>query len=242
MSKQRIQSLVSAYPDQGFTAFLTASASQQLEVHQINAFNATAAENAIGLFHSVSTAQIKVYTLRASDADATAALLAGTATSFFTTSNNQGMLFQSKDKFNMVGFNVSQAQTGSPVYTYEYYNGSGWVTLPLLNTPLYSATGIQVIAFNAPVDWVVGDSTEDGDSTLFSIRVLATTAPSQAVQINSIRFGKLLKYSDSVPASGNLEIDFDSQPFLLQGGESIIPFFSYSNASNTIGIDYKVSS
>ncbi len=239
---ERLQSSNSAYPDQGHTISYVPSSSQQLEVYKASAYNATAAENAIGLFHSVSNAHFKLYKLLAAgDTEFTSTIQAGTAVSIFNTTNNDGCLFQAKEKFNMISFNVSQAQTGSPVYTYKYYNGSSWATLTLLNTPAYSATGIQVIAFNAPVDWVVGDSTEDGDSTLFSIQAISTTAPSQAVQINSLKIGKMLSYCESVLPAASLEVDFEQEPYLLQVGEAIIPFFSYSNASNRLEIAYKIS-
>lgn len=239
---ERLQTSTSAYPDQGHTISYTPSSTQQLEVHKVSAYNGTAAENSIGIFHSVATPDFKLWKLLAAgDAEFTSTIQAGSAVSIFNTTNNDGCLFQSKEKFNMISFNVSQAQTGSPVYTYKYYNGSGWATLTLLNTPAYSATGIQVIVFNAPIDWVVGDSTEDTDSTLFSIQVISTTAPSQAVQINSLKIGKMLAYSSSVLPSASLEVDFDEESYLLQVGESIIPFFSYTNASNRLEIAYKIS-
>lgn len=239
---ERLQTSTSAYPDQGHTISYTPSSSQQLEVHKISAYNASAAENGIGLFHSVATPHFKLWKLLAAgDAEFTSTIQAGTATAIFNTTNNDGCLFQAKEKFNMISFNVSQAQTGSPVYTYKYYNGSSYATLTLLNTPAYSATGIQVIVFNAPVDWAVGDGSEDGDSTLYSIQVISTTAPSQAVQINALKIGKMLEYNESVLPCGSLEVDFQTKPYLLQVGEAIIPFFSYSNASNRLEIAYKIS-
>lgn len=239
---QRLQSASLAYADQGLTVPFAVDASKQMEVHRALAYNASAAENAVGLFHSVSPPDFKLFKLlAAADAEFTDEIQAGTAVSIFNTTNNDGCLFQSKEKFNMIAFNISQAQTGSPVYTYKYYNGSTYATLPLLNTPAYSATGIQVIIFNAPIDWAVGDGTEDADSSLYSVQVISTTAPSQAVQINSLKIGKMLAYNEAVLPAGVLEVDFEEDPYLLQGGEAIIPFFSYSNASNRLDIAYKVS-
>jgi hypothetical protein len=239
---ERLQTSTSAYPDQGHTISYTPASNMQLEVYKASAYNASAAENGVGLFHSVSPPDFKLYKLLAAgDVDFSAEIKAGTAVSIFNTTNNDGCLFQSKEKFNMISFNISQAQTGSPVYTYKYYNGSTFATLALLNTPSYSATGIQVIVFNAPVDWAVGDGTEDGDSTLYSIQVISTTAPSQAVQINALKIGKMLAYNEAVLPGASLEVDFDEQPYLLQVSEAIIPFFSYSNASNRLEIAYKIS-
>lgn len=232
----------SSYPDMGLTEVLTADDSKQLQVESVSALNGTASPLKVGLFSSIINDHFKVFSLGASDVESTSAIQAGTAISMFTADNNYGTLFQAKEKFNMISFNVSQVETGYPEYTYEYYNGSGWSTLSLLHTPVYLTTGIQAIVFNSPIDWVVGDSTEGGDATLFSIRCLATTAPDQAVQIDSLKLGRMIKYYNSVPAFGSLDVDFESDPYLLQSQESIIPFFSYASASNTISIDYKINS
>ena len=239
---QRIQISSSAYPDQGLTQSYTAPSNEQLEVYKASAQNALPTENAVGLFHTVATPHFKLYKLLAAgDTEFTSTIQAGTAVSIFNTTNNDGCLFQAKEKFNYIAFNISQAQTGSPVYTYKYYNGSSYSTLTLLNTPAYDATGIQVIVFEAPIDWAAGDGTEDADSTLYSIQVISTTAPSQAVQINSLKIGKMLSYSDAIPASGILEVEFNSEPLLLQVGEAIVPFFSYTDPSNRLELAYKVS-
>lgn len=237
-----LQSSSSAYPDQSLTVSYPAPAAQQLLVHSIHAYNALAGENSIGIFHSISNPHFKLYKLLAAgDTDFTTQIQAGTAVSIFNTTNNDGFLVQAKEKFNLMAFNISQVQTGSPVFTYKYWNGSTFATLTLLNTPSYAATGIQAIVFNAPIDWVAGDGSEDGDSTFYSIQVISTTAPSQAVQINSIKVGKMLKYADSVQSGASVSINFEDQPYLLQEGEVIIPFFSYTNASNRLELTYKIS-
>jgi len=239
---QRLQLLSSSYSDQGLTLAFPAPTAEQLEVYSVKAVNGLPAENALGLYHTIAAPHFKLYKiLAAGDADFTSIVQAGTAVSIFNTTNNDGCLFQAKEKFNMIAFNISQAETGSPVYAYTYYNGSSYSTLTLLNTPSYTATGIQVLLFEPPVDWAVGDGTEDADSTLYSIRVISTTAPSQAVQINSLRLGRLLAYSDAVAPSGALEVDFDKDPLLLQIGETILPFFSYTDSSNRLELAYKVS-
>lgn len=240
--QQNLQSSSVAYITQGLTVPYSAPSNQQLSVHTIGAYNGIAGANNIGLFHSVSPSQFKLYKLLAAgDADFTTEIQAGTAVSIFNTTNNDGCLFQSKDKFNMIAFNISQAQAGSPVYTYKYFNGSSYVTLNLLNTPSYAATGVQVIVFNAPIDWAVGDGSESADNTLYSIQVISTTAPSQAVQIDSLKIGKMLKYAENVLESASVNIDFGVEPYLLQVGETIIPFFSYSGSSNRLEIAYKIN-
>jgi hypothetical protein len=119
--------------------------------------------------------------------DATAAIQAGTATTLFTTTNNDGFIVYGVNKFNKFTLNISQAQTGAPVYTYEYWNGSAWVTLPLTTTPAYTPIGSTSAEFSAPTAWVVGDGTEGGgNNAYYAVRVLATTAPATAVQATSL--------------------------------------------------------
>lgn len=239
---QFIETSSVAYSDQSLTVPYSAPSTQQLKVQSVCAYNATTAENPMGIFHSVTNNQFKVFKLLAAgDTEVTTAVQAGTATAIFNTTNNDGVLYQSKNKFNMVTFNVSQAQTGSPVYTYKYWNGSTFATLTLINTPTYSTTGIKAIVFDAPTDWVVGHGGETADNEMYSIQVISTTAPSQAVNINSIKVCKMLKFADIVPQGGSLNVDFGDHPYLLQVGETIIPFFSYTNSLNRIDMTYKIN-
>jgi hypothetical protein len=240
-TQQYLQSVSVGYPDQSLTVPYAAPSQQQLYVHSASAYNGTAAENRVGLFHTTSDSQFKLtQILSGGNASATASIQSGVTISVLTTTNNDGCLFQSKEKFHLIAFNIIQAQTGSPVFTFKYYNGSSYVPLTLLNTPDFSQTGIQVILFNAPVDWVSGNGgVSASDNTMFSIQVLATTASSQLVTINSLKIGKMIEHNAHVPQGASLKINFEDEPYLLQAGESIIPFFSYTSASNRIEIAYK---
>jgi hypothetical protein len=95
--------------------------------------------------------------------------------------------------------------------------------------------------FNPPIDWAVGDGTEGGDESLYSIRAIASTAPSQAVQIDSLKIVKLIAFRASVPADSSLTIRFPEKQLLLQGSESVIPYFSTANTDNTMEIAYQIS-
>ena len=110
----------------------------------------------------------------------------------------------------------------------------------MLNTPSYLNTGSKAAVFNAPTDWVVG-SNGIADDTFYSVQVIATTAPSQAVQIDAIKVCKMLKMSFNVPQSALMTISFEDHPYLLQVGEAIIPFFSYTSSFNRIEIAYKIN-
>jgi hypothetical protein len=112
---------------------------------------------------------------------------AGTAVTIFTTTNNDGFLAYGILPFNRLSLTVSQAATGAPVYTYEYWNGSAWTALSGVSAPTLTATGSTTLSFNIPSNWAVGDGTEGGgNNAYYAIRVLATTAPTTAVQITSL--------------------------------------------------------
>lgn len=239
-NKQFIQNISVGYSNQSLTVPYAVDASKQMLMVSASLYNASGASSLVGGFHSVSNADFKVYTLGASDTEVTSTIQAGSTITAFPTTNNYGLLVQARNPFQAIAFNISQAQTGSPVYTYEYYNGSTWASLTVLNSPAYTPAGVQALVFQAPVDWATGDGSEDGDSTLYSVRMLATTAPSQAVQFNALRVLKLIKMQE-LADKASLDLDFSGSPLLLQGGESFIPFFSYTSPNNRIDLNYKVN-
>lgn len=131
---------------------------------------------------------VKLFTLQASNTDVTTAIQAGTATTIFPTgTSNYGMLIQGATTFGRVNFTISQASTGSPVYTYEYWNGAAWTALTITGSaPSFSTTGVKQLLFTIPADWKVSSDVGAADPTKYSIRILATTAPLTAVQTTSI--------------------------------------------------------
>lgn len=119
--------------------------------------------------------------------DKTTDIQAGTAVTIFTTTNNDGYFVSALKPFTKFTFVISQATTGAPVYTYEYYNGSAWSTLTLTTTPTYSALGSTTAEFVAPSDWAAGVTGEGVVSTTYyNIRVKATTAPTTACKATSL--------------------------------------------------------
>lgn len=241
MRRDNLRLAQTAYSRKSLDSALSASASQQLLIHSITAYNSGAGAADVGIGTSINDSQWKLYSLRVADADQTATIQAGTAVSLFTTVNNEGAMFQAKNKFGLVSFNVSQIQTGSPVYAYTYWNGASWASLTLLNTPSYLSTGVVCLAFNPPVDWAVGDGSEGGDESMYSIRAIASTAPSQAVQINSLKIVQLMAFRSSVGSDCSMCVLFSTKQFLLQAGESVIPYFSTADTNNTIEVAYQIS-
>jgi hypothetical protein len=244
-NSQNLQLLHAAYTTQSLTAALSAPSNQQLLIHSIYAYNGFNSTNSVGLSISMNSNQWKLWTLVGAGptvSEKTSTIQAGTALTIFpTVTANQGIILQAKDKFGLMSFDISQAETGSPVYEYRYWNGSAWTALTLLNSPIYTATGQMNIIFNPPLDWAVGDNGEGTDTSMYSIRIRATTAPTQAVKIDSLKPCKLLVYRASIAADNSLGAMFKTRQLLLQQGESIIPYFATANAKNTIEIAYQIS-
>lgn len=237
MNRDNIHTLRVAYPNQSLDAALEAAQSQQLLVHSLLAVNGSAGLMGIGLGYSIVDSDFEVLvSLGGVETNETSAIQAGTATTILGTTNNDYAIVQAKMPFGLLSFNVSQAETGSPVYTYSYFDGSGYSSLSVENSVAYSATGRQCLLFAPPVDW------ESDANGMYTIRIQATTAPGTAVQVDSLKPCKLLAYREEVPSKGELLITFDSgRQLLLQAGQQIIPFFSFSNSSNTIEASYQIS-
>lgn len=241
MGRENIRLYETAYPVLSLSDAISITASQQLQLHSVAMENGNAATIAMALLHSCNNYKWKVWTVTASDAEVTSDIQAGTTINMFPTTNDYGLIIQNDERFNMVAFNISQEQTGSPVYVYQYYNGSSWTTLPLLNSPVYTATGKMVILFAAPLDWAVGDGSNSTDDTKYSIKITASTAPSQAVQVNELKVCKTIAYRQEVADNGVLILDMGNSPLLLQQGETVIPYFSTANAANRLEIAYKLN-
>ncbi len=144
-------------------------------------------ENFAGQTFSTSRWELWSRIAATPNVDRTAAIQAGTATTIFTTTNNDGFLIYGVQKFDKVTMTISQTSTGSPAYTYEYWNGSAWAALSTTATPDYTALAVDTLEFTIPSNWATGDGSEVGGNTAYYvIRGLATTAPSTAVQISSL--------------------------------------------------------
>lgn len=159
----------------------------------------------------------------------------------FTTTTNSGFLVQSTAKFNLIGITISTAASGgSPVYAYQYYNGSSMTTLTLVSTPVYTATGDVYIVFAAPHDWAKGSTAAVGaDSDKYCIQVLATTASSTAGGTADILWvGQLYDFYPSLGNNSALNTEMKGEMVLLYGA-GFLPYFGSASASNTVEIYYR---
>lgn len=199
-----------AYPKQSYDLFLSAPTNQQLLVHSIEAVNNTAASNDLAVAYSQNPDQVT-------------AVLVG---------NNY--VISSKNQFDLIAFSIVTAESGGVTFTYQYWNGSTWVALVLVNTPVLTATGCQVLLFNAPLDWAL-DSND-----VYSIRIVGSATPNY--NLGTPKACRTLSYRENVLPSASLQIDLtDTRSLLLQQGEGLIGFFAFPSASNTMEASYQIN-
>lgn len=240
-NRYNIKTFQKAYPTAGTDSFKLVSSNAQIFLHSFLAYNANSLSTDLGLAIAMAPTAWKLYTANVNTGpgtDSTAAIQAGTATSIFTTVSNQGFLVESPKQFGYLTFTLSQAETGAPVYSYQYWNGSAWTTLNVSQTPVYTSTGVVHVTFNPPVDWATGDGGL-GANTGYSVRVRATTAPTQAVKATSLRVGYWLCYRKGMAAGSQVAVSFDMHPLLLESGEALAPYFSTAYNYNAIEAAYQ---
>lgn len=244
MNTRIIQSLAVQFPANANTPVLTPVSGRQLSVYQLKCINRSGGACDMGVLRKFGPANWMIGGVASNSlTDLTANIQAGTASTIVTTTNNDGFLASSKEKFNLIGLKVSQAQAGSPVYTYQYWNGTTWSTLTTIAVPASYSSGSQIVIFATPVDWVPGGSTVTGlDQSKYNILVRATTAPSTAVQVNDAWIAQLIDFFPQVAnnsagvwqtANMELALQFESQ-------DSLLPYFSSANAANMVSGQYLV--
>lgn len=238
-NKYNITLFQKGYPTQGRDSYSLVASNNVPYLHSFSAFNAngSASDIGLGIAHATTTWKLLQYP-NGTPVDVTASIQAGSTVNIFDTTTNHGFLIESSKQFGYCVFNLTQAQSGSPVYTYEYFNGSAWVTLNLSQTPGYTSTGLAYIVFNPPADWALGDNSLTANS-LWSIRVKASTAGGQAVQANSLRVARWITYRAGIPTQSQLQAVFDAHPYRLESGEAIVPFFASANNLNSIEAAYQ---
>ncbi len=244
MNRQAVQLAEFAYPTVAKDAVLASpNSNRQLVVHALSAYNAHSAAMDVGLGVRFAPAAWKLYAVTASVTDVTSTIQAGSTQTILPTTNNHGFIVQAKSQFGLLSLTISQAETGSPTYSYQYWNGSAWTTLTLRNSPVYTSTGSIAIAFAPPLDWVAGNGSDSPDLSSteagYCIRVRGTTAPSQAVRITALHVSRFLSFR-SLSSKATLSFKFEPYAALLEIGESVQAYFGTATANNSVEVSYQV--
>lgn len=244
MSRVRIlKSLASGYAKNALNGVLSpGTVDPQLHLVSGKLLNFSGGASDVGLFRGLGNG-INLYSLVGTTlTDITAALPA----TIISTANNDGFLVGSNEKFGLVGFVVSQAEAGSPVYTYKYWNGSSFATLTTYAVPTTYGTSAEVlIVFAPPSDWAVGGaitSVTGISQTKYNIYMKATTAPSTAVIVSRFYAAQPIDYQPNL--ADKTAFSWQSvTPELslnLNSGDYLLPYFATANAKNMVMAQYWV--
>lgn len=243
MARQYPNSYYRAYPEKGKTACLSETTSQ-IALLNARAYNNTGGAISVGIVRKIAAGaaahpQFRVWSFVAAGSvytDVTALVAAGT--NIFTATDNDGFLIQSTHPFGLVGMTVSTAGAGG-TFTYKYSSSAtAFTTLTKIDSFDCTGTGDTYCAFRPPTAWALAGNA-GLDQTMYTVQVIATTAPGGVVAINSLWVGEFLELVSGVADKSGIEVSFpDSKPFLLQAGEGVMPYFSTANAANAFGAYY----
>lgn len=245
-----LQIINSGYAQNCKDAVVTPPSGKTIHLFKARVLNVSGGAINAAICKKIAAPDWSLYTITAAStpdgADATSTIQAGSDVNIFTTTNNDGYLVGCKYKFNIIGFNISQAESASPVYTIQYYNGSSYSTLTGIAIPTAYTSGTVLVVFQAPVDWAVGSTAAvGGDTTMYNILVRATTAGGQIVKANSMWVCQFIEYLSQLANNTALEFNTpDSNlPLILGGNEQLLPYFGgTANANNAMRAVYSIQS
>jgi len=224
------------------TAVISPAIGQQIALFQARVHNRSGAASDLALMRRLADQSWSFYKVAASTTDETATIQAGSTVTIFE-SNNHGFIASADRRFEFFGVNVDSGEAGSPVYTFEYWNGSTWASLPTINVPSAYSAGTQLHVWNPPIDWVTGTddgSVADGE---YAIRALSTTAPSSAVDIDEAWLAVFIAFQEGVSDNGYLQAKFEvEKPMIFESKEGLLPYFGNTeNSANMVEGYYSIS-
>ncbi len=164
-----------------------------------------------------------------------------------STTNNDGFVVQSTEKFNIIRIDVGTAETGSAaVDEYTYWSGSAWSVLPTISTVDHTGTGDEFLQFLTPNDWTktaTGDTpvdTDKLDAGVYAIRYRATTAPGCVGALaTDLAVIQLVDYIEKVGDGASVKRDYPGAGLKVPFGQQVLPFCSTANAANWISVNYR---
>lgn len=221
-------------------------ANEQLRIYKAQLSNGHSGAVNVALLRSLLNRDWKLFTLSTpvSDlvtVDVTSSIQAGTTTKLFVANDaTSGYLFQSTKKFSLIGLTIDGAETGSPVYTIKYFNGSTYETLPVIDVVSSYTAATHTILFASPLDWEIGSTVAiGGDADKYSVLVESSTASTADVTANVAWLGDMIEYYPNVASKGIVTYESHPQyPITLDGGEDLIPYFGNANTVNIASVQY----
>jgi len=219
---------------------LSPLASKQIRIYQVKLLNRSNDLCDIGILRKLADEQRKVFYFDgAIPTEITSEMNSNISSQVFDTAANTALIVQARRKFNLIGIIVSTAQTGTPVFEAQYFNGTSFVALPdVIQTIDLANTGYALLVFSSPLDQEVGG--EPGtDQSLYTIKIVATTAPTNAPEITSVQVASMIDFSPGVNINSGMEDSWSvDYPFHLEANEGLIPFFSNPSDLNLVTAFY----
>lgn len=245
MNKRTLRSFVAGYNKNSNAAVLTPALGKQLRIHSVKLLNKSGGTIDLGVLRRFGPSAYNLYEMLVGVlTDITTLVQGGAATELISLVNNDGYVVASSERFGLIGFTVSTAESGSPVYVYEYWNGSAWATLPTIAVPTaYNTAKEQLVLFAAPANWARGGDVTGMDTTKYNIKVKATTAPGTAVAVTDVWVAQLLDFQYQVAnnLSWEWKVAVPELPMEFQAQDGVLPYFGgTANAANQVACQYVV--
>jgi hypothetical protein len=244
MRAKPIQQLNTGYSGNGYSPVISFQQGSQIQLYSMRLINGNATASDLAVMQGLSQDAVTVYTYTSPTlADVTNTLLAGGNVALFNATAGSGIIIETQKKIQAFMVNVSVNQSGANTFAIQYSNGSGFTNvLQTVNVPTTfngAPTGKQIVFFSPGVDYATGCGITGTDTTQYQIKFNAVSAGSTC-SINELKAAVSVAYTPSVAQNSSLELLFSEQyPLLLEGGESIIPFFKQASNDNKVMAFYQ---
>jgi hypothetical protein len=239
--REGLQRKIRAYSGSPKAAcFSSDAANRQLAIYSVAAINKSGGSCDVAIGKLLNNLSWNIFRDQASTvAQQDSSIKAGTAVGFFAN-DNDSLYAGANDQFGVLGLTIAQANTGSPVYTYTYYNGATWATLTCVASVTDYTTGDKFIIFLPPSDWVKSSNVTGLSTDKYYIRIKSTTKSNQAVNVSAAWVITFLGYRYALANNSAFQLDCPdhTKPMTFGVGEGLVPYFGTTNAANCMEVSY----
>lgn len=239
MRAKPIQQLNTGYAGNGYIPVIPSQQGSQIQLYSARLINESGGPSDLAVLQTLADDAVSVYTYTAPTlVDVTSSLLAGSNVALFNATAGSGIIIEAHKKIQAFLVNVSVNQSGANTFAVEYSNGSGFSSaLDIISIPTTfngAPTGRHLVLFAPGVDFAPGCGIVGTNSQEFQIKFSAVSAGSTC-SINALRAAVSVGYSPQIATNGSFELVFSEQyPLLLEGGESVVPFFGAASNANKV--------
>ena len=232
-NKQRIINKRFGYKYVSGKPVFTIGPNTQLNLHSICLINNSSQGGMAGIGVSMPSRDFKLFTYQAG-----IAVLAEDTFVGFTSNAGDGFILQSKTTPSIITFEADSV-SGSPVLDFKYWNGTAFVSLTAQKATLATGTNVYIIA--PPFDWQVGSDIVGTDTSLYTLIITASTAPSADVNVSAFLPAQGIVIRDDVGSLQALSVAFEDHQYLLNQGEYLLPYFEHADDNNVLEISYRIN-